>query len=546
MSSPVSNDASGLGWTGRSPRYVQGAVLVTSAKWTPVDRRPRRGRSSVIAGCRRSAVTKCASAARTNRACEVCSPARRRFSIRCTDLGVEAEAGVEGEVAVVGQAERRSGGVRPARSASRIAPVASNGSRRQPDGPDEDVGRAAGHHGQRRQVRAGPSVEQPVDHLVDGAVAAERDDDVEPRRAAARTASAAACPRWLVSATSTFISLAERALEHLPAAGRRGGGRGVDHQQGAHAVTVVRRVGWPAWRRRRPARAPRAACSPRRRWWRSRAPRCWCWPWSTWCSPRSTTPAACRSRWPARCCWRSSVRRCCCSPGRCARSGRRPARRWSRSSWSRCRSAGRWPAPTAGPRSACRCSCSRSPCWCLLFATAEARDALAREPVSEAATRPGSAARAAGPGCGPAAGTRASARCRARPAICDWVRLPKNRSRRIRRSRAGSESSSGLSDSRYSTPSSDTSSAPSVSATDSAVASPSLAVERDGRVGVGRLQALEHLLLADLQVLGELGDRRGAAQRLGEVGGGRGQRRRAAPAAGAAPGPSSPCPGSAA
>ena len=60
-------------------------------------------------------------------------------------------------------------------------------------------------------------------------------------------------------------------------------------------------------------------------------------------------------------------------------------------------------------------------------------------------------------------------------AICDWVMFPKNRSSRIRRSRAGSESSSGLSDSRYSTPSSASSSAPSVSATGQRRPSPSLA-----------------------------------------------------------------------
>src|ERR1700733_5744930 len=57
-------------------------------------------------------------------------------------------------------------------------------------------------------------------------------------------------------------------------------------------------------------------------------------------------------------------------------------------------------------------------------------------------------------------------------AICDWVMLPKNRSSRIFFSRGGSRSSSGFSDSRYSTPSRASSTMPSESATAGASSSP--------------------------------------------------------------------------
>src|SRR5205814_6678697 len=49
-------------------------------------------------------------------------------------------------------------------------------------------------------------------------------------------------------------------------------------------------------------------------------------------------------------------------------------------------------------------------------------------------------------------------------------------------------------------------------------------VQRDGRVGVGRLEALEYLFLAHLQVGRQLGDRRRAPLTLGQVADGLGQR----------------------
>ena len=100
-------------------------------------------------------------------------------------------------------------------------------------------------------------------------------------------------------------------------------------------------------------------------------------------------------------------------------------------------------------------------------------------------------------------------------AICDWVMLRKKRSSRICARAAGSWASSGLSDSRYSTPSSASSSMPRVSSDRGrAVVGRRAGVERDGAVGVRGLQALEHLLLGDPEPDGELGDRRRAAEAL--------------------------------
>ena len=74
---------------------------------------------------------------------------------------------------------RETSRVRPARSESRISAVASTGSRERPERPGEDVGRAARDDGQHRQVRRRPVAQQPVDDLVDGAVAADGHDDVD-------------------------------------------------------------------------------------------------------------------------------------------------------------------------------------------------------------------------------------------------------------------------------------------------------------------------------------------------------------------------------
>src|ERR1700730_3228117 len=64
-------------------------------------------------------------------------------------------------------------------------------------------------------------------------------------------------------------------------------------------------------------------------------------------------------------------------------------------------------------------------------------------------------------------------------AICDWVMFPKNRSSRILFSRGGSLSSSGLRDSRYSTPSSASSIIPRESATAGASSSPESGASRE-------------------------------------------------------------------
>src|SRR3954453_4290678 len=126
-------------------------------------------------------------------------------------------------------------------------------------------------------------------------------------------------------------------------------------------------------------------------------------------------------------------------------------------------------------------------------------------------------------------------------AISDWVMFLKNRSIRIFFSRGGSCSSIGLSDSRYSTPSRPSSSTPSVSATGigsppppgrrAPGARPRLrppggggGVQRQGAVGVGGLEAFQHLLVGNLEVGRELGDGGGAPLLLGQLAGGRGER----------------------
>ncbi len=102
--------------------------------------------------------------------------------------------------------------------------------------------------------------------------------------------------------------------------------------------------------------------------------------------------------------------------------------------------------------------------------------------------------------------------------------LPKKRSMRIFFSRAGSFSRSGLSDSRYSTPSRASSIMPEAVGDGGAVVVAAVGgVEGDGRVGVGRLQALEDLLLGQPEVLGQLGHGGGAAVLLRQVAGGLGQ-----------------------
>jgi len=88
------------------------------------------------------------------------------------DLGVEAQAGVEGEVPVVGQAQADLAvvalGQRLEQLPGRVDRVG-----RQAQGPDEHVGAPARQRGQGGRLGARRrAAQQPVDGLVDGAVTA--------------------------------------------------------------------------------------------------------------------------------------------------------------------------------------------------------------------------------------------------------------------------------------------------------------------------------------------------------------------------------------
>ena len=155
-------------------------------------------------------------------------------------VGVEAEAGVDGEVPVAGQPEPDPAGAAGAQrfedGAGRVERV-----RRQPDCSDEDVGGPAGDDGQGRHVRPRAVGQQAVDDLVDGAVAAEGDDHVDAVPGGAHG------ERGGVATVAGLLHLdlqlaAQRALEHLPAARRRGGGLGVDDQERAHTPHPMRSV----------------------------------------------------------------------------------------------------------------------------------------------------------------------------------------------------------------------------------------------------------------------------------------------------------------
>ena len=90
------------------------------------------------------------------------------------DLRVDAEAGAEREVAVVGAAEVDDAPA-PARSASSSSLVASTGDGDMPRARAKTLALPPGTMPQRRSL-----MHEAVDHLVDGAVAAEHDDELDP------------------------------------------------------------------------------------------------------------------------------------------------------------------------------------------------------------------------------------------------------------------------------------------------------------------------------------------------------------------------------
>ena len=193
----------------------------------------------------------------------VCSPARRRRSIRRTTSASKPYPALK-----VNQRSSASPSPirrpRPARSASRIAPVASNGCTGSPSARTKTLVEPPGTTASAGSPGRGPVGEQPVHDLVDGAVAAEGDDQVEPlpRGADGERGGVAA----VAGLHHLDLQLAgQRPREHLAAAGGRRGGGGVHHQEGAHRSSLRRSAGWAARAGTLPAvpeqeqpRAPRA------------------------------------------------------------------------------------------------------------------------------------------------------------------------------------------------------------------------------------------------------------------------------------------------
>ncbi len=235
MSRPVSNDASGLGWTARSPEVRPRGGVGDQREVHAADRRPRPGRSQrqrrVPAGGGEVAAR--ARPGRTARARSARRPGGG-VSIRCTTSASKPNPALKVKYrssASPSPIRRRTAGAQRLQDgAGRVERV-----RGQPDSartktlvePPGTTARA-GTSGSRAVG------EQPVDHLVDGAVAAERDDHVDA------VAGRADGQRGGVPTVAGLLHLdlqlaGQRALEHLPAARRRGGGRGVDDQQRAHA-----------------------------------------------------------------------------------------------------------------------------------------------------------------------------------------------------------------------------------------------------------------------------------------------------------------------
>jgi hypothetical protein len=110
----------------------------------------------------------------------------------------------------------------------------------QPEGAVEDVGPAPWYDGEGRHPVVRPVGEQTVDHLVDRAVAAEDDDQVQLVAAGGGRELGGVAPVLGVDDLELELGL-EGGGQHLAGA-RRGGRRGrIDHQQRPHGRSAYRR-----------------------------------------------------------------------------------------------------------------------------------------------------------------------------------------------------------------------------------------------------------------------------------------------------------------
>ncbi len=202
-------------------------------------------RSRVSAGSRRSVtVANWRTVVQTYSAADAPRPPGSQALHHPDDLGVEAQARVEAEIAPVGDPEPDGPGPARGQRAENL-PGRVHRVRGQAQGLAEDVGVPAGQGGEqgsggRRAVargagRAGP--EHPVDNLVHRAVPAQGEHEPEILASGSlrdvRGVSPVAC---LHNIEVEFRS--QRVRDDLPPDGRGGGGVRVDDQQRAHALRL--------------------------------------------------------------------------------------------------------------------------------------------------------------------------------------------------------------------------------------------------------------------------------------------------------------------
>jgi len=148
------------------------------------------------------------------------------------DVRVPTQAGVEGEPALVHLAEADA-------ASTTVAQRREQGSGRlngvpgDAQGAREDVGAPTGDDSKIGYVVPGAFLEQPVDHFVDRAVAAQGDDEFEPVAACLPGQLGRVGPVGGLDDLELELAL-QRRQQHLAGARRRGRGRGVDHQQRPH------------------------------------------------------------------------------------------------------------------------------------------------------------------------------------------------------------------------------------------------------------------------------------------------------------------------
>ncbi|GAA4954000.1 hypothetical protein GCM10023238_20690 [Streptomyces heliomycini] len=115
--------------------------------------------------------------------------------------------------------------------------MASTGWLGRPRARGEDIGGAAGDHGEAGQVlRIGPRVQQTVDDLVDRAVPAEGHHQVDVVALRGLPAQVARVPAVLGGDRLQLHLAGERVDQHVARARTGGGCRRVDHEKCTHDV----------------------------------------------------------------------------------------------------------------------------------------------------------------------------------------------------------------------------------------------------------------------------------------------------------------------